>query len=625
MTPAKVSAEISRPSALPRAALLATSLLFAFASSAFGQSYRFAVDSMNLEATILKDGSARLDYAIAFANQPGAHAIDVVDVGLPHGNYDLSTMSASCEGVPISSIQPSTYIDTGVECHLANPIGAGERGTFRFSCTMPDMVYQDTTDGSFASFRIRPTWFDPQSTVGTTHLQLAISLPPGVAQNELKYQSDETRYHRILLAGEGDAKHLVAYWDYPQIVLGPSNPLVGVSFPKRTVDRVVEQSAFDLAWLWWKSNSTAQWISATFLVLFWWFIYFRFARGSGWILGFIVMGLLIWIFVSSPAWHLLMYPILGCLCALNEFAISTLKSQRTYMPAIATVEGGGIKRGLPAPLAAALLEKPLGVVATLVTFGLLKKGALELTATEPPTVRVAEPFRKSRKARLAAASKKGIALHDYEQPFLDILQSHEGPLATADLREPLKRLVEGLATQLKGFDLDQTKDYYRKIVDRAWKEAESLGELKQKREAIDRNFEWMAMDPDWIGRLGRSGGGYRYDPPWYRPVIVPSGPMPSGPSPASPAPADVSMGDVAGSFTGWMEKQAGSLVSTIEPFSLGGSEGGGGLVDLTGLDKVTSDVFEALASSKGGGGGGGGCACACAGCACACACAGGGR
>ncbi|HEV7279134.1 MAG TPA: hypothetical protein VGN57_02875 [Pirellulaceae bacterium] len=612
-----------------RGVLAAACLLSALfgASSAFGQSYSFSVDSMNLEATIQKDGSARLDYAITFANQPGAHPIDIVDVGLPHGSYDLFSMRASCEGVPVVSIQPSTYIDTGVECQLAKPIPPGERGTFRFSCTMPDMVYQDTTEDALASFRIRPTWFDTQSTVGDTHLQIAISLPPGVKQEELKYQNEETRYRQVLLAGEGEDVHLVAYWDYPQIRLGPSNPLVGVSFPKRAVDRVIEQSAFDLAWLWWKSSSTAQWISATILVLFWWFIYFRFARGSGWILGVIVMALLIWIFVSSPAWHLLMYPILGCLCALNELAISSLKSQRTYMPAIATVEGGGIKRGLPAPLAAALLEKPLGIVATLVTFGLLKKGVLELTAAEPPTVRVTEPFRASRKDRLAAASKRGIALHDYEQPFIDILQSHEGPLPVADLREPLKRLLETLATQLQGFDLNQTKDYYRKIVDRAWKEAESLGELKQKREAIDRNFEWMAMDTDWIGRMGRSGGGYGYGPPWFRPVIIPSAPMSGGPAPAPSAPADVSAGDVAGSFAGWMEKQAGSLVSTIEPISLGGSEGGGGLVDLTGLDKVTSDVFEALASAKGGGGGrgGGGCACACAGCACACACAGGGR
>ena len=75
------------------------------------------------------------------------------------------------------------------------------------------------------------------------------------------------------------------------------------------------------------------------------------------------------------------------------------------------------------------------------------------------------------------------------------------------------------------------------------------------------------------------------------------------------------------------------LASAIEPGSLGLRAGGGGILDLSGVDTVTADVFEALAeasqsSGSGGGGGGfggGGCACACAGCACACACAGGGR
>ncbi len=87
------------------------------------------------------------------------------------------------------------------------------------------------------------------------------------------------------------------------------------------------------------------------------------------------------------------------------------------------------------------------------------------------------------------------------------------------------------------------------------------------------------------------------------------------------------MGDVAASFTGWTENLADKFVRTVEPGSMG-VDLPQGVLDLSGIDRVTADVFEALASksgSGGGGGGGGGCACACAGCACACACAGGGR
>jgi hypothetical protein len=70
----------------------------------------------------------------------------------------------------------------------------------------------------------------------------------------------------------------------------------------------------------------------------------------------------------------------------------------------------------------------------------------------------------------------------------------------------------------------------------------------------------------------------------------------------------------------------GGLAGKMDPISVGLKSSG--LVNLSGVDKVTVDVLESLASSSGsggGGGGGGGCACACAGCACACACAGGGR
>ena len=32
-----------------------------------------------------------LDYVFTFANDPGGHVIDYVDVGMPNGNFDMST------------------------------------------------------------------------------------------------------------------------------------------------------------------------------------------------------------------------------------------------------------------------------------------------------------------------------------------------------------------------------------------------------------------------------------------------------------------------------------------------------------------------------------------------------
>ncbi|NIV32325.1 MAG: hypothetical protein GWN58_23640 [Anaerolineae bacterium] len=69
------------------------------------------------------------------------------------------------------------------------------------------------------------------------------------------------------------------------------------------------------------------------------------------------------------------------------------------------------------------------------------------------------------------------------------------------------------------------------------------------------------------------------------------------------------------------------MASAIAPGSLQLESVRDGVIDLSGVDRVTGDIFDALSSGDGGGGGrsGGGGGCACAGCACACACAGGGR
>ena len=90
--------------------------------------------------------------------------------------------------------------------------------------------------------------------------------------------------------------------------------------------------------------------------------------------------------------------------------------------------------------------------------------------------------------------------------------------------------------------------------------------------------------------------------------------------------AEGRFGDVAGSFSGWAETTMGGMAAAILPGSMSIPAAKGGFLDLSGVDRVTSNVFEAIGkASSSGGGSGGSSSCACAGCACACACAGGGR
>jgi hypothetical protein len=591
---------------------------------AVAQNYRFGVSEMDLQVYVQPDASARLQYRIVFRNQKGAHPIDIVDIGLPHKNYSISNMSASIDGAALNTIRKSEYIDVGVEVHLGGrQIRGGSEGTFRFEATMPDMVYQDTTDKSRASLQMVPTWFDPNLQVGKTHLKIAVHLPPGVTPDEVTYQDEQTRYHQQVLFGEGDQKHVVVGWDWPQHALSSANPKIGVSFPKRTMDRVVTISAVGLLVKWFTEHPEIQvWSGAALSILFL-VIFFRFSHGTGFVLGLLLLGGLVFMMLSSPGLHLLAWlPMIG-LFAWNERTLSRRKA--SYLPAIAEVEGGGIKRGLTAPQAAVLLELPLGKVLTLVIFGLLKKGLVTMTSADPLTVEVAETYRAPRSARMKEASKAGIVVHKYEHPFLDRLMANKGtPVQQIELQEPVKSLVVATAGRMKGFDFSDSVDYYQRIVQRAWREAESIGEIEARTETVDRNFDWMMMDPNWGDRFDHWGSsGYNYHPRWSQSHSG-GGAGTSTSAPATPATAKTSFAEVASSFTGWAESTSDGLASAIEPGSLGISTPRG-IVDLSGVDRVTADVFKALgeASQSGGGGGGGGCACA--GCACACACAGGGR
>jgi hypothetical protein len=193
----------------------------------------------------------------------------------------------------------------------------------------------------------------------------------------------------------------------------------------------------------------------------------------------------------------------------------------------------------------------------------------------------------------------------------------------------VKILIEQSAARIKGFDLSDTQDYYRRIIARAVKEAQTIGDIPERERFLDRHLQWILLDDHYPNVF--VAPDYRYRPVWIRPFAssdrmgIPAPRGSSGPS----LPGTTSFADVAASFAGWAENTMGRLTTAISPIELG-VRGPQGLVNLSGADRVTGDIFKALAEGSGSGGGhsgGGGssCACACAGCACACACAGGGR
>ncbi|MBN2474937.1 MAG: hypothetical protein JXB62_10045 [Pirellulales bacterium] len=598
--------------------------------AAAAQDYRFGVPKLQMLVSVRPDASVHIAYDITFRNHPGAHAIDVVDIGTPHKGYDLGNIQASSGGRPLGGAAHSTYIDCGFEIPMgAGTIQPGREGTLHVEFDMPEMVFQDTTNAELASLRITPTWFDGSSLQGNTHIQVAVQLPRSVKPEEALHQG-----LKFTSKAATDDGALVG-WDWPADRLdGPH--LVAVSFPKRGLDRVVVLSKLDLLLKWFRESKGARvTVAIVFLVAFG-LLFFRFTGGTGISVWVVLSAVACFVFYLSPGLHLLSMPTVFVLIGFNEWSLARRKVH--YMPPVAQVEGGGIKRGLTAPEAAALLELPVAKVLGLVVFGMLKKGMLRqqqadplivevdqdfLIPTETPSATVADRYRFYRNV----GQKKGTVVHKYEHGFLYLIQHNPGkPLQQINFSVPLRKLIERAAARMKGFDLSDTQDYYRSIVRRACDQASAVGDLAQREKAIDRNFEWILMGEDH-GRVFDYGRPYR--PIWIRGLGAPSsGGVPAGGG-APSIPGQTSFGDVAASFSGWAENTMGSMATSISPGSLNVARPAGGFLNLSGADKVTGEFFQALgeaaASGGGGGGGGGGCACACAGCACACACAGGGR
>ncbi len=429
-------------------------LPFAIASLAAAQDYSFSVPKIMMFAAVQPDGSAKIEYSIEFHNNPGAHPIDIVDIGTPHAGYRLADIRAWIDDQPLHDIRPSTEISIGFEVHLdAGTIMPGRSGKLRVEFTMPKMVYQDTTRKDYASLRITPTWFGDQYVTGNTHIQIMILLPKDVKPDQALYQ--DRPFDKKALTKEG----VIVFWQFPTGHLTKQHKKeyeMGVSFPKGNI-AVIRVTALDLLLNWFSESPQARWTCGAIFVALFAFLYFRFSGGTGFSVFFILSGLACIVFYFYPCWHLASMPAVVVLIGLNEWLLG--KRKMHYMPPIAQVEGGGIKRGLTASEAAVLLELPVAKVLGLVIFGMLKKGILRQTSADPLIVAVNDNFQlktqldqvpptKDQHTQFYrdAAQKNGIVVHSYEEPFLFLLEKNPGkPVKDINFGVPMRQLIDGAA------------------------------------------------------------------------------------------------------------------------------------------------------------------------------------
>ena len=564
---------------------------------ALTQSYKFEVPEVLLDAKINQDSTVELYYEIQFRNLPGSHAIDYVDIGLPDVDLDFEVIEAGCDGVPAASSGPSEYIHPGIAVGLQNPIPAGESGKFYYRMLIHNkMVYQDTTRDNYASFQITPTWFGSDYVVGVSTVTIRAILPEGVLPSEVL--SQKVPFNRTETV-DGRTAAI-----FKQNYFFASAYKVGVSFPSRNMTGVIKQTTWDLIVQWYERNKYYFNFLFIPLTLFFtgWAMFRAGGKGCFGILLFFVLGY----------FNFGEYVGRGRLFLISLMAAGFVEFLRrlrrpSYLPALVSVEGGGIRRGLTAPEAAVLLEIPASKVVTLILFGLMKKGFIREKEKDPLEFEKISP------------RPDDSALHDYDTQALEILarpsnysQLKPYPVNERDFGPVIDTIVESLKTKLKGHNLDETRSYYKQIVSRAWVEAKEIGDVQAWNKKMDEKIDWMMLDSDFEDRFRPYNN--RYTP---RSSFPSSGSgsfgtrTTSGPSVGGPG-----ITDIAGSMAAWMQNTAGSVVSSVVP-----KDAAAPLFDGAKLMNSTGGSGGSGRSS----GGGSSCACACAGCACACACAGGGR
>ncbi len=539
--------------------------------SGHAQTYSFSLDSMDVDVFWEEDGSMSLEYLMVFTNDTHASPIDYVDVGLPTESYDLYSAEASVDGHPIGHIAPSSYVEYGIELGLgANAIPPGESGKVHFTIAgIRDVLYYDDDDSEYASGVFVPNFFDREFVHGSTELLVVFHLPPGV-------QPDEPRWHKSPSGWPYDSPYtdidsngrVIYAWENLD-ANGYTAYKFGASFPRKYVP---EGSILTPS------------------------ISYQLGISEETLMGGLCCGGVVLVF--------------GGFIALAVF--SARRRKLAYLPPKIAIEGHGIKRGLTAIEAAVLLETPLDRVLTMILFSTIKKNAVRVVNEDP--------------LQLERLTPTPDGLRPYEEAFLEAMIDEKSGKRKSALQMLMVDLVQSVQKKMKGFSLKETRDYYKSIMEKAWKQVEQAETPEVRSQRFDDGLEWTMLDRDFDDRTQRTfRTGPVFVPMWwgyYRPSFRPTGTSvrTTGPAPGSAPGRGMTLpklpgSEFAASIVNGVQKTSKNLVSNVTSFTDG----------VTKTTNPPPPPSRSTRSWSSGGGGGSSCACACACAGCACACAGGGR
>ncbi len=221
-----------------------------------------------------------------------------------------------------------------------------------------------------------------------------------------------------------------------------------------------------------------------------------------------------------------------------------------YSPPRLMIEALGPRKGLYAPEAAWLIEsekkKPnVSKVLTMILYSLLKKGVVEIVSLSPLKLRKIDTKRR---------------LRYYERAFLKCIGS-DGGLSDDCLLKVIDVLDRGVAKKIVGYSRKETINYYRGIVERAWKEVQGAKTPELKLLKAMKNTEWLLLDPSFDSKL-RENLSYNtpilFEKPYVWRSLLPPSERSSG---------SVSIVELADNVATSIERIATNIVQDIETFT----------------------------------------------------------
>ncbi len=557
--------------------LLIALIMLAIPSPALAQNYSFQIPIQNVSVFVNSDGTISLDYVITFANEPNADPIDIVDIGMPNYSYELNTISATIDGVPVVRIADSEFVQPGVEIHLgSNEILPGQSGTLHVQVGVVRNALgagsQEETE-PYASLVFTPNWFDSSFARGQTKYTFSLILPPGMEPEQPRYFTPSSNWPGIdePVSSYDDQNRVVYTWTADNADASTTYKF-GASFPMALVPAEVVVATET------PNTRTIPWDSFLPCICF-----------------------------AAIAALIVASGIFG--------AKAAEKRKLQYLPPKIAVEGHGIKRGLTAVEAAILMEQPLDKVMSMILFSVLKKGAATVVTRDPLKLEITRPLPET--------------LQPYEVDFAKAFETEESAARRRDLQNVTVGLVKSISEKMKGFSRKETIDYYTAIMEKAWAQVTAADTPEVKSETYEQVMDWTMLDKEWSGRTQQTFGPqpvivptwwWRFDPAMRTGMSGAGGGMATTSLPSSsPSGGGLTLPKLPGSDF------AASMVNGAKEFS---TSVVGNLTSFTDtITNRTNPVPKTTYTRSGGSGGGGGrsCACACACAGCACACAGGGR